>query len=146
MLHKASTNGRAEIKSCMYIVIPYFDNLFDSTTLDTGNGLISKMTAENKRRWEEMTTSTDFMARQSERSLTTQQLQNHLVWSLLTKLHTNCSSTSEERSQQSPSVLNYPQVSEDDSSLVFPFTEEECKKGIATLKEQEGSRHRRCIG
>ena len=46
--------------------------------------------------------------RQSERSLTTPQLQNHLVWSLLTKLHTNCSSTAEERCQLSPSVLNYP--------------------------------------
>ena len=32
---------------------------FDSTTLDTGNELISKMAAENKRRWEEMITSTD---------------------------------------------------------------------------------------
>ena len=31
----------------------------DSTTLDTGNELISRMAAENKRRWEEMITSTD---------------------------------------------------------------------------------------
>ena len=27
-------------------------------------------------------------------------------------------------------------ISEDDSSLVFPFTEEEYKKGIATLKNK----------
>ena len=27
---------------------------FDSTTLDTGNELISKMAAKNKRRWEEI--------------------------------------------------------------------------------------------
>ena len=32
-------------------------NSFDSTTLDTGNKLISKMAAENKSRWEEMITS-----------------------------------------------------------------------------------------
>ena len=94
----------------------YMSNPFDSTTLDTGNELISKMAAENKKRWEEMITSTDLTGnsrrhgRQSEISLTTPQLQNHLVWSLLTKLHTNCSSTAEERCQQSRSVLNYPQL------------------------------------
>ena len=37
----------------------YMSNPFDSTTLDTGNELISKMAAENKRKWEEMITSTD---------------------------------------------------------------------------------------
>ena len=37
----------------------YMSNPFDSTTLDTGNELISKMAAENKGRWEEMITSTD---------------------------------------------------------------------------------------
>ena len=34
-------------------------NPFDTTTLDTGNEMISKMEAEKKRRWEEMITSTD---------------------------------------------------------------------------------------
>ena len=34
-------------------------NPFDSTNLDTGNELSSKMVAENKRKWEEMITSTD---------------------------------------------------------------------------------------
>ena len=37
----------------------YMSNPFDITTIDTGIGLISKMAAENKRRWEEMITSTD---------------------------------------------------------------------------------------
>ena len=37
----------------------YMSNLFDSTTLDTGNELISKMAVENKRRWVEMITSSD---------------------------------------------------------------------------------------
>ena len=37
----------------------YMSNPFDSTTIDTGNELISKLAAENKRRWEEMITSTD---------------------------------------------------------------------------------------
>ena len=71
--------------------VQYMSNPFDNTTLDTGNELISKMAVENKRRWEEMITSTDLTgnsrkAWQPERSITTPQLQNHLVWSLLTKL------------------------------------------------------------
>ena len=37
----------------------YMRNPFDSTTLDTGNELISKMAGENKSRWEEMITSTN---------------------------------------------------------------------------------------
>ena len=81
-------------------------NPFHSTTLDTSNELISKMSSETKRRCEDMITSTDLTTN----SLTTPQLQNHLVWSLLTKLLTNCSSTAEKRCQQSPSVLNYPQL------------------------------------
>ena len=37
----------------------YMSNPFDSTTLDTGNKLIKKMAAENKRGWKDMITSTD---------------------------------------------------------------------------------------
>ena len=37
----------------------YMSNPFDSTILDTDNELISNMAAENKRRWEEIITSTD---------------------------------------------------------------------------------------
>ena len=37
----------------------YMSNHFDSMTLDTGNELIGKMAAENKRIWEEMIISTD---------------------------------------------------------------------------------------
>ena len=37
----------------------YMSNPFDSTILDTGNDLISMMTAKNTKRWEEMITSTD---------------------------------------------------------------------------------------
>ena len=53
----------------------YISNPSDSTTQDTGNKLISKMAAENKK-WEEMITSTDLTGnrrhgRQSEIYLTT---------------------------------------------------------------------------
>ena len=119
----------------------YMSNPFDSTIHDTGNELISMMAEDNKRRWEEMITSTDLTgnSRKTWQTIrTTLQLQNHFVWSLLTKIHTNCSSTAEERCQQSPSVLNYPQL------LKIPHWyshshEEEYKKGIAALKNKKAA-------
>ena len=85
----------------------YMSNPFDSTTLDADNEKISMMSAKNRKRWEEMIAST-YLSGNSQNAwqtirkiITTQQLQNHLVWSLLTKLHTNCSSTADERCQQS---------------------------------------------
>ena len=90
----------------------YMSNLFDSTTLDTGNELANKMAVENKRRLKEMITSTDLTgnsrkAWQTIRNISSDPIAlNHIVWSLLTKLHTNYSSTAEERCQRSPNVLN----------------------------------------
>ena len=54
-------SGLSEDSKCLYKAYQkqYMSNPFDSTTLDTGNELIRKMAAENKRRWEEMITSTD---------------------------------------------------------------------------------------
>ena len=81
----------------------YMSKPFDSTTLDTGNELISKMAAENKRRWEEIITSTDLTGNRRKTWHTIRKISNdpiapnHLVWSLLTKLHTNCLSTAKER-------------------------------------------------
>ena len=49
----------SEVSKSLYEVYKnqYMNNPFDSTTIDTGNELISKIAAENKRRWEEMITS-----------------------------------------------------------------------------------------
>ena len=38
-----------------------------------------------------------------------------------------------------PKCLKLSPISEDDSSLVFPFTEEEYKKGIATRKNKKAA-------
>ena len=122
--------------------------------------------------------------------------QNHIVWSLVTKFYTNCSSTAEEICQQSQSILKYTQlvkmtvvvyplpwpllvggvrcsrlwstsqllrpsgqqcshsggvcpqiqgrqcgayVGAVDSSLVFPFTEKDDKKGIAKQKNKKAA-------
>ena len=51
--------GLKNLRAYMRHTRQYMSNPFDSTTLDTGNQLISKMEVDNKRRWEEMITSTD---------------------------------------------------------------------------------------
>ena len=54
----------------------YMNNPFDSTTLDTGNELLSKMAAENKRRWEEMITSTDLTGNSRKACQTIREISN----------------------------------------------------------------------
>ena len=97
----------------------YMSNPFDSTTLDTGNELISKMAAQNKRRWEEMITSTDLTSN------------SRKAWQTIRKIS--------NRDAQKPKCPKLSPISEDDSSLVFPFTEEEYKK---YTEKQEGNWHR----
>ena len=117
----------------------YMSNPFDSTTLDTGNKLISK----NKRRWEEMITSNDLTGN------------NQKAWQTIRKSSNDqtaykppCLITANQGAHQllvngrvemptKPKCPKLSPISEDDSSLVFPFTEEEYKKGIATLKTKK---------
>ena len=117
----------------------YMSNPFDSTTLDTGNELISKM------RWEEMITSTDLTGN------------SRKAWQTIRKISNNptapkplCLVTANQVAHQllvngrgemptKPKCPKLSPISEDDSSLVFPFTEEEYKKGIAALKNKKAA-------
>ena len=123
----------------------YMSNPFNSTTLDTGNELISKMAAENKRRWEEMITSTDLTGNSRTAWQTIRNISNDHTAS-----KPPCLVTANQVAHQllvngrgeMPTKLKCPKlstISEDDSSLVFPFTEEEYKKGIATLKNRKAA-------
>ena len=105
-----------------------------STTLDTGNELISKMAAENKRRWEEMIRSTDLTGNSRKAWKTIRKISNDPTAS-----KTPCQVTANQVAHQllvngrgemqtMPKCLKLPPISEDDSSLVFPFTKEEYKK------------------
>ena len=71
-------SGLSEESKSLYEVYKKQDisNPFDSTTLDTGNELISKMVAENKRRWEEMITSTDLTGNSRKAWQTTRKIYN----------------------------------------------------------------------
>ena len=117
-------------------------NPFDSTTLDTGNELVSKMAAENKRRWEEMITSTDLTGN------------SRKAWQTIIKISNDptaskppCLVTANQVAHQLlvngrgeiPTKPKLFPIREDDSSLVFPFTEEEYKKDITTLKNKKAA-------
>ena len=54
-LSKPYITGLSEESKSLYEAYKqqYMSNPFDSTTQDIGNELINKMSAENKRRWEE---------------------------------------------------------------------------------------------
>ena len=123
----------------------YMSNPFDSPTLDTGNELISKMVVENKRRWENMITSTDLTGN------------SRKAWQPIRKITNDpiaqkppCLVTANQIAHQllvngrgemptKPKCPKLSPVSGDDSSLVFLFTEEEYKKGIATLKNKKAA-------
>ena len=123
----------------------YMSNPFDSTTLDTGNELISKMAAENKKRWEEMITSTDLTGNSRKAWQTIRKISNDP-----TAPKPPCLVTANQVAHQllvngrvemptKPKCPKLSPISEDDSSLVFPFTEEEYKKGIAALKNKKAA-------
>ena len=120
-------------------------NPFDSTTLDTGNELISKMAAENKKRWEEMITSTDLTGNSRKAWQTIRKISNDP-----TAPKPPCLVTANQVAHQllvngrgemptKPKCPKLSPISEDDSSLVFPFTEEEYKKGMAALKNKKAA-------
>ena len=61
---------------------------------------------------------------------TSQQLQNHLVFSLLTRLHTSCLSTADNSWQQSPNVLNYLQLVKTTPHWYFPSLKKSTRKEL----------------
>ena len=95
----------------------YMSNPFDSTTIDTGNELISKMAAENKRILEEMITSTDLTGNSRKAWQTIRMISNDPTPSKPPCLvaanqvtHQLLVNGPKERCQQNPRVLNYPQL------------------------------------
>ena len=108
----------------------YMSNPFDSTTLDTGNQLISKMAAENKRRWEEMITSTDLTGNSRKAWQTIRKISNDLIAPkppcLVTANQIAHQLLVNSRGEMSTKLkcFQLSPVSGDDSSRVFPFTEE----------------------
>ena len=102
--------------------------------------MISKMAAENERRWEEMITSTDLTDNSRKVWLTIRNISNDPI-----APEAHCLVTANQVAHQllingrgemstKPKCPKLSPVSEEDSSLVLPVPGEEYKKGIATLK------------
>ena len=107
----------------------YMSNPFDGTTLHTGNELISKIAVEDKRRWEEMITSTALTGN------------SWKAWHTIRKIFNDptaskppCLVTANQVAHQLPvngrgEMPNKPKcpklspINEDASLLVFPITE-----------------------
>ena len=121
----------------------YMSNPFDSRTLDTGNELISKMAAENKRRWEDMITSTDPTGNSRKAWQTIRKISNdptaskpHCLITANQVAHQLLVNGRGEMTTKSKCPKLSP-ISDDGSSLAFPFNKEEYKKCIATLKNKK---------
>ena len=94
----------------------YMSNPFDSTTLYTGNELISKMAAVNKRRWEEMTTSTDLTGNSQNAWQTIRKISHELAAPeppclvIANQVAYQLLVNGRGEMLQNPSVQNYPQL------------------------------------
>ena len=98
----------------------YSSSPFDDGTIESGNTLIDKMTEEKRKRWEEVMTSTN-MTHNSRKA-----------WKTIRKLSNDATTSKPQRP-----VL--PPATERDYSMVYPFSEEEYRKGVAILKNNKAS-------
>ena len=132
-----------ELKSLYTYKKQYMSNPFDSTTLDAGNELISKIAAENKRRWEDMITWTDLTGNSRNAWQTIRHISNDPTASkppcLVTANQVAHRLLVNGEMTTMPKCPKLSPISEDDSSLVFPFTEEEYWNDIATLKNKKAA-------
>ena len=129
-----------EADKCKYSISP-----FDNGTIESGNILIDKMTEGKRKRWEEVITSTN-MTHNSRK-----------VWKTIRKLSNDPTTSNppylvsaKQDAQQllvngrgtMPSKLKHsvlPPVTEGDYSMVYLFSEEEYRKGVAILKNNKAS-------
>ena len=139
--------GLSEESKTLYEIYQqqYMSNLFDSTTLDTGNELIRNMAAENKRRWEERIPSTDLTGNNRKAWHTIRKIFNNpsapkppclvIANQVAHQLHVNGLG----EMKKMPKCPKLSPISKNDSSLVFPFTEDEYTKGITTLRNKKAA-------
>ena len=118
----------------------YASNPFGDTTIEAGTRLVDTMTEEKKKRWEEVITSTDLTHNSRKAWKTIRSLSNDP-----TSPTPPCLVNSNQVAHQllingrgtMPSKPRRPVLPTDTTgaaTLVYPFTEEEYRKGIAALK------------
>jgi hypothetical protein len=123
----------------------YSNDPFDERTIETGNLLLDKLTEEKRRKWERVILMTD-MTQNSRRA-----------WKTISKLANDptsstppCLVSANQVAHQlllngrgtMPSKPKRPvllQAAEGETSMVYPFSEEEYRKGVAALKNNKAA-------
>ena len=123
----------------------YSSSTFDDGTIESGNTLIDKMTEEKRKRWAEVITSTNMTHNSRKAWKTIRKLSNDP-----TTPNPPCLVSANQVSHRllvigrgtMPSKPKCPVLlpaTEGDYSMVYPFSEEEYRKGVAILKNNKAS-------
>ena len=118
---------------------------FGETAIDTGNTLIYKMKDDNKKSWEEVITSTDLTHNSRRAWQTIRKLSNDpttpnppcLVNANQVALQLLINGQGTMPTKPKRPIL--PPIQEGTPTMAYPFSEEEYKKGIATLKNNNAT-------
>ena len=122
----------------------YSNSPFDDGTMESGNALLDSMIEEKKRRWEEVITSTNMTHNSRQAWKTIRMLSNDP-----TSSSPPCLVNANQVAHQllvngrgnMPSKPKRPVIPETEAgtSMVSPFSEDEYRKGVATLKNNKAA-------
>ena len=122
----------------------YSNSPFDDGTMESGNALLDSMIEEKKRRWEEVITSTNMTHNSRQAWKTIRMLSNDT-----TSSSPPCLVNANQVAHQllvngrgnMPSKPKRPVIPETEAgtSMVSPFSEDEYRKGVATLKNNKAA-------
>ena len=123
----------------------YSSSPFDDGTIESGNTVNDKMTEENRKRWEKVITSTNMTHNSRKAWKTIRKLSNDP-----TTTNPPCLFSANQVAHQilvngrgtMPSKPKRPVLdpsTEEDYSMVYPFSDEEYRKGVAILKNKKAS-------
>ena len=137
--------GLTDESKSIYEAYKYSSIPFDNGTIESGNTLIDKMTEEKRKRWEEVITSTNMTHNSRKAWKTIRKLSNDPTTS-----NPPCLVSANQVSHQllvngrgtmpsKPMRPALPPATAGDYSMVYPFSEEEYRKGVAILKNNKAS-------
>ena len=122
----------------------YSNSPFDDGTMESGNALLDSMIEEKKRRWEEVITSTN-MTHNSRRAWKTIRMLSNDPTSSSPPYLVNANQVAHQLLVNGrgnmPSKPKRPVIPETEAgtSMVSPFSEDEYRKGVATLKNNKAA-------
>ena len=123
----------------------YSNSPFDDGTMESGNALLDSMIEEKKRRWEEVITSTNMTHNSRQAWKTIRMLSNDPTSSSGPPCLVNANQVAHQLLVNGrgnmPSKPKRPVISETEAgtSMVSPFSEDEYRKRVATLKNNKAA-------